>query len=85
MSAIVGLLTPQQRLFTDEFSQVLMYESSNYGDQTNSSEDGQGKVLDRAKEKAIKKLIKSKNSIDQRLIDMIKVKQAKYHGFKIGF
>ena len=46
----MGLLTPQQRLFTDEFSQVLMYESSQYDDQTDSSDNGQGKVQDKAKE-----------------------------------
>ena len=85
MSAIMGLLTPQQRLFTDEFSQVLMYESSNYDNQTDSSDDGQGKVQDKAKEMAIRKLIRSKNITDQRFIDMIRVKQAKHHGFRVGF
>ena len=85
MSAIMGLLTPQQRLLTDEFSQVLMYESSHYDDQTGSSDDGQGKVQDKAKEQAIKKLIRSKHMTDKRFIDMIRVKQAKHHGFKVGF
>ena len=39
ISAIIGLLTPYQRLFVDEFSQVLVYESSNF-DEFNTSEDG---------------------------------------------
>ena len=84
MSAIVGLLTPQQLLFADELSQVLVYESSN-DDQINSSDDGQGKVLDKAKEKAIKKMVKSKEKTSQRLIDMIRVKYAHQEGIKIGF
>ena len=60
MSAIIGLLKPQQRLLADEFSQVLVYESSDC-DLTDSSDDGQGKVLDKAKEKSLKKVIDSKD------------------------
>ena len=56
MSATVGLLSPQQLLFADEFSQVVIHESSN-SDIQSSSDDGQGKVLDKAKEKSIKKMI----------------------------
>ena len=37
-----------------------MYESSHCDDQAETSEDGQGKVLDKAKEHAIKSLIRSK-------------------------
>ena len=61
-----------------------MYESSNL-DQTNSSDDGQGKVLDKAKETAIKKMIKSKAKTSQRLIDMTRVKFDNQVGIKIGF
>ena len=60
MSAIVGLLKPKHLLFADEFSQVLVYESSDF-DSKGSSDDGQGKVLDKAKEKSIKKIIRSKD------------------------
>lgn len=72
---MVGLLTPKQKLITSEFSQVLVYESSQY-DYDNSTDDGQGEVLDRAKEKALKKMIKSKNATDRRLIDMVRVQIA---------
>ena len=61
-----------------------MYESSNL-DQTNSSDDGQGKVLDKAKETAVKKMIKSKAKTSQRLIDMTRVKFDNQVGIKIGF
>ena len=50
-----------------------------------STDDGQGKVLDKAKEKALKKMIQSKDKTDQRLIDMIRVKYAQQEGVKIGF
>ena len=60
MSAIVGLLKPQQRLLADEFSQILVHESSQF-DLTGSSDDGQDKVLDKAKEKYIEKSIRSKD------------------------
>ena len=59
MSAIVGLLKPYQRLVANEFSQVLVYESSGFDNQ-GSSDDGQDKILDNAKEKSIKKMIRSK-------------------------
>ena len=59
MSAIVGLLKPYQRLVANEFSQVLVHESSGFDNQ-GSSDDGQDKILDNAKEKSIKKMIRSK-------------------------
>ena len=52
----MGLLKPQQRLLADEQSQVLIYESS-HSELASSSDDGQGKVLDKAKEKSIKKIV----------------------------
>ena len=52
-----------------------MHESSDK-DQSVSSCDGQGEILDRAKEKSIKKLVQSKEKTDQRFIDMIRVKYA---------
>ena len=61
-----------------------MHESSNQN-KTSSSDDGQGLVLDKAKEKAIKKMIQSKKQTDQRLIDMIRFKYARREGVKIGF
>ena len=72
MSAVMGLITPQQRLLANEFSQILVNESSN-SDLTVSSEDGQGKVMDKAKEKSLVKVVKSKERQDQRFIDMIRV------------
>ena len=47
-----------------------MHESSQY-DHSNSSDDGQGEVLDRAKEEALKKMIASKDKTDQRFVDLI--------------
>ena len=39
MSALIGLLKPNLRLLADEFSQILIYESSQ-SDLSNSSDDG---------------------------------------------
>ena len=44
----------------------------------------QGKVIDIAKEMAIKKLVRSTDHTDKRLIKMIKVHHALDYGFKIG-
>ena len=41
LTTTVGLLTPNQKLVTNEFSQVLIHESSAY-DYSNSTDDGQG-------------------------------------------
>ena len=68
-------MTPNQRLVTNEFSQMLIYESSAY-DYSNSTDDGQGIVLDKAKEEALKRMVKSNNKIDRRLIDMVRVQIA---------
>jgi len=54
---------------------VLIYESSQY-DHSNSTDDGQGEVLDKAKEWALKKMINSTDQTDRRLIDMIRIQQA---------
>ena len=74
-SSSVGLLTPKQKLISAEFSQVLIYESSQY-DHSDSTDDGQGRVLDTAKEYALKRMINSKDKTDRRLIDMLRVQQA---------
>ena len=79
MSAIIGLLKPQQRLIADEFSQILVYESS-HSDLPNSSDDGQGEVQDKAKEWALKNIIKSRDMVDRRLVDLIRVQQASLIG-----
>ena len=50
-----------------------------------SSDDGQGEVLDKAKEKAVKHMILSNNKTDQRLIDMTRVKYAHQEGVRIEF
>ena len=84
MSAILGLLKPQQRLLAEEQSQIVVYESSEC-EMPSSSDDGQGKVLDKAKEKSIVKIINSKEKQDQRFIDMIRVQYARRHHVKIGF
>ena len=81
MIAALGLMKSQQRLFADELSQILVFESQKYDQSSNDSneEDGQGLVLDKAKEKAIEKLVRSKNKEDQRFINMTRVQQARRH------
>ena len=84
ISALVGLLTTKQLLFTDEFSQVLLHEFSPF-DYSNSSDDGQGSVQDRAKDLSIKRMVKSKDKTNQRFIDMLRMQHAQRYGVKIGF
>ena len=85
MIAVLGLLKPIHRLCADEMSQVLIHESSSMDKSSSSSEDGQGKVQDKAKEKSIGKLVRSKQTIDRRFLNMTRVQQAKYRNFKIRF
>ena len=58
VNSLVGLLTPSQLLYTDEISQVLVYETDAV-DKILSSDDGQGEVLENAKQKAIKEMVRS--------------------------
>ena len=81
MSAIIGLLTSKQRLCADEISQVLIHESSSFDRSPNSSsndeeEDGQGAVLDLAKEQSLEYLVRSRNPQDKRFIKLLKVQLA---------
>ena len=69
ISGTLGLLKPQQRLFADEFSQINIHESS-FFDNSSGSDDGQGKIMDKAKDRAIKLLVRSKDERDQRFINM---------------
>ena len=72
ISALVGLLTPKQLLFTDEFSQVLLHEFSPF-DSSNSSDDGQGIIQDKAKDYSIRRMVYSKDKTNQRFIDMYRM------------
>ena len=87
MIAILGLLKPQQRLFADELSQILINESSEFDESSRDSnvEDGQGRILDKAKGQAIEKLVRRKNKEDRRFINMTRVQHARRFGFKIRF
>ena len=51
---------------------MLVHESSQY-DHSNSGDDGQGEVLDKAKEWALKKIISSKDMTDRRLVNMVRI------------
>ena len=62
-----------------------MYETDNSDKIVSTSDDGQGEVLDKAKEKAIRQMIRSNNKIDQRLINMTRVKYAHRAGVNVGF
>ena len=65
---------------------MLVYESSNIDESNDTaSDDGQGAVLDRAKERSIKKLVRSKSLHDRRFINMTRVQIARRYGVKIGF
>ena len=59
MYAVMGMLKPIQRLVAAELSQVFIYESSNCESKC-SSDHGQDKIMDNAREKAVKKIIRSK-------------------------
>ena len=71
---------------------MLIYETDAV-DKIVSSDDGQGDVLDRAKIKAIKQMVRSytphhnssKDKTNQRLIDMTRVHYAHRFGIRIGF
>ena len=75
ISGTMGLLKSKQRLFVDEFSQILVYESS-FFDQLSGSDDGQGATMDDAKNRSIKSLVKSNDKTDRQFINMFRIRQA---------
>ena len=69
-----------------------MYETDAI-DKIVSSDDGKGEVLERAKQRAIKEMIRSitpnhnseRDRTNQRLIDLIRIHYAHRDGIRIGF
>ena len=68
----------------DEFSQILVYESS-YLDELSGSDDGQDEILDNAKNKALESLVRSKDKKNKQFVDMLRIRQASRYGVKLGF
>ena len=50
-----------------------MHESEYFDHEGSSSDDGQGAVQDRAKEKSIYEILRSKQKNDERFINMLRV------------
>ena len=63
---------------------MLVFESD-YFDQFSESDDGLDHVIDNAKDKAVRSLIKSKNKKDQQFVNLKRVQRAMRYGVKIGF
>ena len=61
-----------------------MHEFSPF-DESSSTDDGQGSILDRAKEVSIKKILRSKDKSNQRFINMLRMQKAHRYGVRIGF
>ena len=60
-------------LFADELSQILVYESL-YFDEISENDDCQDEAYDKAKDQAIKSLIRSKDNTDQQFVKLFKIR-----------
>ena len=82
VTSMIGLLSGRQSFFVDKMSQMMIRESSNL-DETSSN----GELSDWGKDDMhyVKRMFESSNKVDQRLIDMYKVRKAHELGIHIGF
>ena len=82
MTAILGLLSGRQSYFVDKMSQLIIRESSNLEE---TSDDTELSDWGRDDMHHMKDLFNSSNKVDQRFIDLYKVRKAHQLGVKIGF
>ena len=82
MTAILGLLSGRQSYFVDKMSQLIIRESSNLEE---TSEDAELSDYKREDMKYMQRMVASKNEVDQRFIDIYKVRKASQLGVQIGF
>ena len=75
MTAVTGLLTRHQRLYVQRVSQTIINESSD-PDRSFDSDSEQDNVNFDAFKRSLKTMLKSKNVIDKRFIDLHRVNQA---------
>ena len=81
----MGLLTTQQSLFVNKMSQLFVSRSSN-SDSSKFSDDSTTPlaVRDQELDRAAKRMFRSKDVIDKRLIKLYKVRKARQNGLEIG-
>ena len=72
MTAVNGLMTRHQRLYVQKVSPLVINESSDSADPSNSDTD-HDKVTFDAFKRSLKTMVKSKNKIDKRFIDLHRV------------
>ena len=73
MSAVISLLSSRQKLFCDKFSQLIIRESS---DHTNTTSDADLSDWERQDMQFAKKMTISKDSVDQRFVNLYKIRRA---------
>ena len=82
MTAILGLLSGRQSYFVDKMSQMIIRESSNLEE---TSDDKDLSDWEREDMRNMQHMFTSSNKVDQRFIDLYKVRKAHQLGVKIGF
>ena len=82
MTAILGLLSGRQSYFVDKMSQMIIRESSNLEE---TSDDKDLSDWEREDMRHMQHMFTSSNKVDQRFIDLYRVRKAHQLRVKIGF
>ena len=84
VAAVLGLLTGRQSNFVSKVSQIFIREETLKDE---SSSDNQENEFDwkNDKMKYIRLMSRSKNKVDQRLLNMFKIRKSAQIGIKMGF
>ena len=82
VTSMIGLLSGRQSFFVDKMSQMMIRESSNLDE---TSDDAELSDWGNDDMHYVKRMFESSNKVDQRFIEMYKVRKAHELGIHIGF
>ena len=82
MNSLIGLLTGRQNFFVDKLSQLIIRESSNLEE---TSSDQELSDWQRDNMTYAERMTKSDNKVDNRLINLYRIRKAHQTGIRLGF
>ena len=83
-ASLLGLLTSKQSAFVDRMSRVAIRESTDF-DVTTDDDELESKQFEKDMNLFVRRMVKSTDQIDQRFINLYRVRKAHENKVRIGF
>ena len=84
VASLLGLLTSKQSAFVDKMSQIVIRESSDF-DETSEDDELESRQYEKDMNLFVQKMVRSKDVVDQRFVNMYRVRKAHENRIEIGF